>query len=207
MRCLRVFQRVLTVVPILSRCVESKPKARTSQKGARIAQAKLLYGDSSSNNALAIVVRQNKALQDQSRPRTPSASEVLMVASIDAGLLLNELIPAVAKLKMYVSNFSTLHSHKLLTDVTLLLARGFLCFAGSISTMNTRKQVVACQTWMENHKPSSSPWRRSALALHIQSWWLGKVPRPWQMCPKVHHCGPVRFCASMGGGVRESLLR
>lgn len=98
---------------ICHRCVESKPKARTSQKGARIAQAKLLYGDSSNSNALAMVVRANMAYQEQSRPRTPSATEVLMVASIDAGLLLNELVPAVAKLKMCVDErcpyFKPLH--------------------------------------------------------------------------------------------------
>lgn len=60
----------------------------------------MLYGEASNSNALALVMRNGKAQQEQYMPRTPSATEVLMVASIDAGLLLAELVPAVAKLKV-----------------------------------------------------------------------------------------------------------
>jgi hypothetical protein len=76
----------------------------------------MLFGDTSANNSnsVALIMRNSKAFQDASRPRTPSATEMLMVNSVDADILLSELIPAVTKLKMCV--FMSLHSLETIAD-------------------------------------------------------------------------------------------
>lgn len=60
----------------------------------------MIYGDASGSDSNVMAVRIRQGLLEQSRPRTPSATEVAMIASMDASLLLGELVPAVAKLQV-----------------------------------------------------------------------------------------------------------
>lgn len=63
----------------------------------------MLYGDTTGAAAMALVVRTGKtSYNGQLSPRLPANTETLIVASMDVSVLLNELIPAVAKLKVYV---------------------------------------------------------------------------------------------------------